>query len=248
MSSTTPVLPDNPLGIRAAAVVLQHVTTVLVLGIAALAVVAAVSVVIRFRRARAVERQQLKWLAYTAGLFAVVVALAATGPWDWWVPTPLSDLVFGILFAMLPVATGIAILRYRLHDIDRLINRTLVYGLLTAVLGLGYAGVVLVLGELFGQDITQHPPSWLVAGATLSAAALVGPARRRIQQRVDRRFNRRHYDAAMTIEAFTTRLRDKIDLDALAAELLAVTDQTMQPTQAWLWLRPSAPDPRRPER
>ena len=139
--------------------------------------------------------------------------------------------------ALLPVAIGAAILRYRLYDIDRLIHGTLVYGLLTAVLGLGYAGVVLAFGQLFGSDVADNPPSWLVAGATLAVAALFRPGRRRVQQLVDRRFNRRRYDAAMTVEAFTARLRDEIDLDALSAELLAVVDQTMQPTRSFLWLR-----------
>jgi hypothetical protein len=133
---------------------------------------------------------------------------------------------------------GIAVLRYRLYDIDRLINRTLVYGLLTALLGGAYAAIVLVLGQLFG-GIGDSPPSWAVAGATLAVAALFQPARRRIQAVVDRRFNRRKYNAARTVEAFSARLRDEVDLDALAAELLAVADQTMQPTMASLWLRPA---------
>jgi hypothetical protein len=140
------------------------------------------------------------------------------------------------------VAAGIAILRYRLYDIDRIINRTLVYGLLTAVLGLGYAGAVLVLGQLFG-GVTEDPPSWAVAGATLAVAALFQPARRRIQQAVDRRFNRRNYNAAKTIERFSTRLREEVDLDTLSAELLGVVDQTMQPTKASLWLRPPRTTP-----
>jgi hypothetical protein len=144
----------------------------------------------------------------------------------------------------LPVASGIAILRYRLYDIDRLINRTLVYGLLTALLGAIYASLVLVLGQLSG-GLGTEPPSWVVAGATLAVAALFQPARRRIQTVVDRRFNRRKYNAAKTMEVFSLRLRDEVDLDALSAELLAVVDQTVQPTRASLWLRPSDKRPLR---
>jgi uncharacterized membrane protein YbhN (UPF0104 family) len=144
----------------------------------------------------------------------------------------------------LPAAIAIAIRRYRLYDIDRILNRTLVYGLLSAILGLSYAGIVLLLGQLAG-GVTGDPPSWAVAGATLAVAALFQPARRRIQQVVDRRFNRRKFDAANTVEAFSVRLRDEVDLDALTAELLVVVDQTIQPTRASLWLRPSAPESHR---
>jgi len=143
----------------------------------------------------------------------------------------------------LPVAAGIAILRYRLYDIDRLINRTLVYGLLTALLAAVYAGVVLVLGQLFG-GLGGQPPSWVVASATLVVAGLFQPARHRIQQAVNRRFNRRRHDVAKTIEAFSSRLRDEIDLDTLAAELLTVVDQMTEPTRASLWLRPRRATPR----
>ena len=132
----------------------------------------------------------------------------------------------------IPTAIGIALLRYRLYDIDRLINRTLVYGVLTAILGLGYAIVVIVLGQLLGQDT-----GLAVAGATLAMAALFRPLRRRIQAGVDRRFNRRRHDAAMTIEAFAAHLHDQIDLDTLSPELVAVVDQTMEPTWLSLWLR-----------
>ena len=148
-------------------------------------------------------------------------------------------MLFGLVVALLPVSAGIAVLRYRLYDIDRLINRTLVYGLLTALLGGVYAATVLVLGQGFG-GVGRDTPSWAVAGATLAAAALFQPARRRIQATVDRRFNRRKYNAARTVEAFTARLRDEVDLDMLSAELLAVVDQTMRPTTASLWLRPPA--------
>jgi hypothetical protein len=143
-----------------------------------------------------------------------------------------------ISFALIPVTIGIAILRYRLYDIDRLIRRTLVYGLLTALLAAVYAGLVLGLEELFG-GIGAQPPSWAVAGATLAVAALFQPARQRIQQSVDQRFNRRRYDTTKTIEAFSARLRHHVDLDTLTAELLAVVDQTMEPTKASLWLRRS---------
>jgi hypothetical protein len=150
----------------------------------------------------------------------------------------LAGIVVGI-----PAAVGVAILRYRLYDLDRLISRTLAYGLLTAVLGLGYAGIVLVLGQLIGQQQS----SLAVAGATLAMAALFQPLRRRIQQVVDRRFNRRRYDAAQAIQSSSARLRDQIDLDTLTRELLAVVDQTMQPASASVWLRSgTAPTPRPP--
>ena len=125
-----------------------------------------------------------------------------------------------------------AVLRYRLYDLDRVISRTLTYGLLTVLLGLGYAGAVLGLGRLLPEG-----SSLVVAAATLAVAALFQPLRRRVQQLVDRRFNRRRYDAARTVDRFATRLRDQVDLDALHGELLAVVDQTMQPTRASLWLR-----------
>ena len=138
---------------------------------------------------------------------------------------------FGLL-----VAIAVAVLRYRLYDIDRIINRTLVYGLLTAVLGLCYVAGSLLF--VLVADAGSDPPSWLVAATTLAAAAVFRAARRRIQATVDRRFNRRRYHAARTIEAFSARLRDEVDLDTLLAELLAVVDQTMEPTRASLWLRP----------
>jgi hypothetical protein len=179
-----------------------------------------------------VERQQLKWVTYAAVLAIVFQLVTGFLPED-----AVGNVLLGLILAFIPIAAGIAILRYRLYDIDRLINRTLVYGLLTAILGLGYAAAVLVLGQLFG-GIDAEPPSWAVAGVTLAVAALFQPARRRIQAVVDRRFNRRKYDAAKTVEAFSARLRDQIDLDTLSAELLVVVNQTMQPTGVWLWLRP----------
>jgi hypothetical protein len=197
------------------------------------AVAGCISLVIRFRRAQGEERQQLKWFAYAAVLMVVCVLVLVV------VVPAGSNLGAGLVIALLPVAAGIAILRYRLYDIDRLINRTLVYGLLTALLAGVYASVVLVLGQVFG-GVRKDPPSWVVAGATLAVAALFQPARSRIQAVVDRRFNRRKYNATKTVEAFSLRLRDEVDLDTLSAELLAVANQTMQPTTASLWLQPAA--------
>jgi hypothetical protein len=152
----------------------------------------------------------------------------------------VRDVLFGLTVAFIPIAAGIAILRYRLYGIDRLINRTLVYGLLTVLLGGIYGGVVLVLGQVFG-GVGRDPPNWVVAGATLAVAALFQPARRRIQAAVDRRFNRRRYNTAQIIETSALASAMRSNLDTLSAEVLAVVDQTMQPTIAALWLRPSAP-------
>jgi hypothetical protein len=194
--------------------------------------VGAGSLAVRFRRARGIERQQLRWVVLAAALtgvgMLVALVLVAAGNQS------LVGWVSGACMAFLPLATGAAILRYRLYDLDRIISRTLAYGLLTLLLGGGYAAVVLGLGQLLGQD-----SSLVVAAATLAVAALFHPARRRIQALVDRRFNRRRHDAAQTIQAFSTHLRDELDLDTLSAELLAVVDQAMQPTQVSLWLRPS---------
>jgi hypothetical protein len=190
------------------------------------------SLVVRFRRSRGDERQQLKWITFAAALLPLTFAGDL-------LPDTAGNLLFAVVVSFLPVAAGVAILRYRLYEIDRLINRTLVYGLLSALLAGIYAALVLVGGELSG-GVADDPPNWAVAGATLAVAALFQPARRRIQQVVDRRFDRRRYDAARTVDAFSGRLREELDLDALAAELLAVVERTVQPTAASLWLRPPA--------
>ncbi len=222
----------SPLAVRVLAGLLL-VVRVVAFVVAGLAIpVGAWSLVVRFRRAGAVERQQLRWLAVAAAPVAVAVAamaalaLAGNEVDLGWLP--------GVCLAVLPLAIGAAVLRYRLYDLDRIISRTLAYGLLTVLLGGGYAGVVLGFGQLLGQN-----SSLVVAGATLAIAGVFQPARRRIQQTVDRRFNRRRYDAAQTIQGFSTRLRQQVDLDTLTAELLAVVEQTMQPTQVSLWLRPT---------
>jgi hypothetical protein len=201
-----------------------------------LLLLATASLLVRFRHARGEQRLQLKWVAFAAVVLGVVMLV---GPR--WLPAPIRAVLEILATLAFNGAIAIAILKYRLYDIDRVINRTLVYGLLTALLVTVYGGLVLVLGQLFG-GIGTEPPSWAVAGATLAVAALFQPARRRIQRAVDRRFNRRHYDAAKTIEGFAARLREEVDLDTLSGELLAVVDQTVQPTRTWLWLR--APDSR----
>jgi hypothetical protein len=196
-------------------------------------VVGAGSLVARFRRARGVERQQLRWLALAAALTGAGAAIVGVGMAMGATALPL--FAAGVCLALLPLATRAAILRYRLYDLDRLVSRTVAYGLLTVLLGLGYAVVVLGLGRLLPES-----SSLVVAAATLAVAAVFQPLRRRIQQAVDRRFNRRRHDAGRLIEAFGARLRDQVDLDTLTAEVLAVVDQTMAPTRASLWLRPPA--------
>jgi hypothetical protein len=230
-----PEYPDiaNPLGVPALSGALDlRIFAALVILVSLL--VGAVSLLLRFRRARGVERLQLRWLIWGAGVasLALVVAIASLILDD---DTALLTVTLGVSAAMFPLATGAAILRYRLYDLDRIISRTLAYAALTVLLGLGYAAVVLGLGRLLPEG-----SSLVVAAATLAVAAVFQPARRRIQALVDRRFNRRRYDAARTIAAFSGRLREQVDLDTLTAELLAVADRTVEPTTVSLWLRPPA--------
>ena len=190
--------------------------------------------VIRQRRAEGLERLQLRWFTSAVGLVVVLVVAqgmvflryesgTALPPWA----TVISYL--GIVSsAVLPLAVGIAILRYRLYDIDRIINRTLVYGALTAILVLAYVGSVVLLGGLLRPVTGSNDLA--VAGSTLAVAALFAPARRRIQAFVDRRFYRSRYDAARTVEAFSARLRDEVDLDTLTRDLQGVVRDTLQPT------------------
>ena len=194
-------------------------------------VVAGWSLVGRFRRARGTERQQLRWLSFAAALAPVAVLVMYAGVLTG--NLELAGWAVGLLLALLPLAISAAIARYRLYDLDRIISRTLAYGLLTVLLGGSYVLVVLVLGQLLGPNSPL-----VVAAATLAVAAVFQPARRRVQREVDRRFNRRRHDAVGIIEGFSSRLRQQVDLDTLSSELLAVVDQTMQPTRTSLWLRP----------
>jgi hypothetical protein len=234
-------LPDAPEGVS----VLRWRTTVLAwLGLWCTGVFAQVY---RYRRVSGpIQRQQAKWVMFTLSLFMAIVGLGFVIPSlylnlpdVWFAAVLLTAAPLGIV---LPVSIAMAILRYRLYDIDRVISRTVAYAVLTMLLGAVYAGVVLVLGQLFG-GIGGKPPTWAVAGATLAVAALFHPARRRVQAVVDRRFNRRHYDAARTVEAFADRLRQEVDLETLSSELLSVVDKTMQPAIVSLWLQPSGPTP-----
>jgi hypothetical protein len=197
-------------------------------------VASAVSLIIRLRRAGSVERQQIKWLAY--GGAVMVGILGAGGLITLW-SVPASIVVMSVSLLGLPVFTGIAIVRHRLYDIDLLINRTLVYGALTAMLVLVYLGGVVLLQYLF-RTLAGEESQLAIVASTLAIAALFEPLRRRVQEFIDRRFYRRKYDARKTLEAFSTKLRDETDLDALNDDLVGVVRDTMQPAYASLWLRP----------
>ena len=228
------LLTSSPFSDRALGGVLLVATRVALVVTALAVAVAAGSLVVRFRRAQGVERQQLRWvaLAATLMLLAVPIVLAPVA-----LESPiLVDWAPAVWVVVLPVAVGAAILRYRLYDLDRIISRTLAYGLLTLLLGGGYAAVVLGLGQLLGRDSPL-----VVAAATLAVAALFQPARRRVQAAVDRRFNRRRHNTPRGSPRSAIRLHQQVDLDSLTVELLAVVDQTMQPTQVSLWLRPPPP-------
>ena len=184
----------------------------------------AVSLVVRFRRSGPVERQQLKWFVYTAAVAAPVIFVVSI-----LVANPLP--AFEIFFPLIPAAVGVAILRYRLYDIDRIISRTLAYAIVTALLACVYAGPVLLSTQVLGL----HTPV-AVAVATLAAAALFNPLRRRVQRLVDRRFNRACYDADLTVAAFATRLKDSVDLDAVRDDLAGVVTRALEPAHVSVWI------------
>jgi hypothetical protein len=220
---------DNPFGLAGVAGRVAMVVAYTGLVLYAVCLPAALlCVVLRFRSSRGVERQQLRWVAAGATV-AVLVLLPAPGK------VHLPVFLTAVAVLAVPVSVAVAVLRYRLWDLDRLISRTVTYALVSALLVVPYLLILPAVTRLAGDA-----GSLAVAALTLAAVAAFAPLRRRVQDLVDRRFNRRRYDAARTVDAFAARLREQIDLDALSAELLAVVDQTVAPTRASLWLRPSA--------
>jgi hypothetical protein len=217
--------------------VLDVVVGIAVLSLAVAIIGSPLSLVLRFRRAGRVERLQIKWLALAGGVAAATFVIALAG-YDVWT-SEVADGAIMLSILMLPVAAGMAILRYRLYDIDVVVNRTLVYGALTATLAAAYLCSVLLL-QLALSPLTEQS-DLAIAGSTLAVAALFRPARARIQHAVDRRFYRRRYDAARTLERFGVRLRDEVDLETLGGELRGVVADTMQPAHVSLWLRKAAP-------
>jgi hypothetical protein len=227
---------NNPLGIEFATDTFNPVETI----VYALGLIAATSLLVRLRRSTGVERQQVKWFAYAvlvlaaSATLAYVVSEAMGVVWLGWVSSVL--VIVGVVG--LPVAVGIAILRYHLYNIDLLINRTLVYGSLTAVLAGLYFGSIVVLQLLF-RALTGEGSQLVVVASTLAIAALFNPLRNRVQGFIDRRFYRRKYDAAKTLAALSVKLRDETHLDALRDDLVGLVRETMQPAHVSLWLRPN---------
>jgi len=222
---------DNPIGIAGIPSTEEHLFLdpfgiIYLIGL----IGATAAVVVRFRRSRGVERQQLKWFLYAVALLPLMAIID-------FVPV-VGGLLFGLVLVALPTAIGIAVLRYRLYDIDVIINRTLVYGALTVSLGLVYIGCVVLLRQVLAP-LTGSSELAIMA-STLAIAALFTPLRRRIQTMIDRRFYRRKYDAAKVLAAFGATVRDETDLDALTSEMLRVIDDTMQPESVGLWQRDPA--------
>jgi len=235
---------QNPSGIQALAGANDLIWNVLQLLFLAVALPCLASVVVRYRSAQGTERAQIRWFAYAAFLVPAVFLVVSLRPFQssadlLQVTTDLEQLATGMIFSLaiaaFPVAVGIAILRYRLWDIDNLINKTLVYGLLTVALAAFYFGCVLLLEALLRPIVGENNDLAIVI-STLLIAALFLPLRRAIQAAIDRRFYRRKYDAARTLEAFSAGLRDEVDLDSLTSRLLEVVEETMQPAHVSLWL------------
>jgi hypothetical protein len=234
----------NPLSVES----LPNVYKIVERVVNALMFVAVLSLFMRLRRARELERQQIKWFVYAIGLticggiLTYPVSEAIGSVWLKWV----SFVPFIVGVMTIPISMGIAVMRYRLYAIDLVINRTLVYGLLTALLVAVYVGSVVSLQGALRASI-GHESQLAVVASTLLIAALFNPLRRLIQSFIDRRFYRRTYDAAKTLGAFSAKLRDETDLDALRGDLVGVVRETMQPAHVSLWLRPeTAPQHQQP--
>jgi PAS domain S-box-containing protein len=225
---------NHPLGIEFATDTINPVETI----VYALGLIAATSLLVRLRRSTGVERQQVEWFAYAVAVLAASATLAYVVSESMgvvWLGF-LSSVLVIVSVVGLPVAVGIAILRYHLYNIDLLINRTLVYGSLTAVLAAVYLGSIVLFQVIF-RAFTGQRSQLAVVVSTLAIAALFRPLRRRIQSFIDQRFYRRKYDAAKTLEAFSAKLRDATDLDALSDDLVGLVRETMQPTRVSLWLK-----------
>jgi hypothetical protein len=221
---------DNPIGIEGLGYVEDLPVFGVLTGLLFFGIIgAAASVVVRFLRSQGIERQQMKWFVY-----AVVPMLLI--PTDGFLPGIISSVALGVVLIGLPTAIGIAVLRYRLYDIDIIVNRTLVYGALTVMLVLVYVGSVVGLQYLL-RALTGQESQLAVVASTLAIAALFNPLRRRVQAVVDRLFYRRKYDAAKTLEEFSTKLRDETDIDEVNSDLVRVVRNTMQPEHVTLWLR-----------
>jgi hypothetical protein len=239
----------NPIGIPVAAPLLNAITSIGQTLFIPLALSAVVSVIVRYRREEGTQRQQIKWFAYGAALLVltifvtVIVVTALTPSGQDGSNSLLSNVGFSLAFIMLPIGAGIGVLRYRLYDIDLIINRTLVYGSLTAILAGVYFGTVVGIQQLVrlisGQQAEQNP--LVIVLSTLLIAALFTPLRQRIQQFIDRRFYRAKYDTARTLERFAATLRQDVDLAELREHLLGVVMETMQPAHVSLWLRETEP-------
>ncbi|HXX79424.1 MAG TPA: hypothetical protein VEI53_13085 [Ktedonobacteraceae bacterium] len=229
---------QNTLGIPGTGALFDHLSTLVTLGLFASAIACIVSVIIRFRRAKGDERQQLKWLAYGTVMSLLILVIIIILTFANVNSGYLSSLLFYLPVLIISISAGIAIMRYRLYNIDILINHTLVYGVLTALLALIYFGLIFVLQSLVraltGQ-ISQTP--LVLVASTLLIYAIFRPLRNRIQQIIDRRFYRRKYDAARVVEAFSATLRNELDLNELSEHLISVVQDTMQPKHVSLWLR-----------
>ena len=234
LGSDRPDLPGlrNPFGLAPAAVPLG-IAGIGLAGLLCCVVLAAWSLVLRSRRGTDVTRQQIKWLACSGCLVALAlvpaVALSLTPGW----PSRVASGAVSAAVLAIPAAVAVAVLRYRLYDIDRIISRTLAYAIITGVLAAVYAGLVLL-----ATQVLRFHSSVAVAAATLAAAALFAPVRRRVQHAVDRRFNRDRYDAGQTVAAFAARLKDAVDLDAVRKDLTSVVQTTLEPASVWVWTRP----------